>query len=111
MLRVNILTPNTHEPVTKYRHAHLPMLSWVAHTVKELSPSVTCRLSQLHSWNRLNRQPVEHTLTQVAITTTVATKTTTLTIITTTTITITTRTKTTTIIILIVVTKIGLYRE
>lgn len=104
MLQVNILTPNSHEPVTKYRHAHLPLLSWVAHTVEELSTSVSPRLSQLHSWNRLNRQPVEHTLTQVAITTAAATKTTT-------TITITTITKTTTtiIIIVIVVTKIGLY--
>lgn len=88
------------------------MLSWVAYTVEELSTSVTPRLFQLHSWNRLNRQPIEHTLTQVAITTTAATKTTTITITQTTTITITTRTTTTIttviIIIVIVVTKIGL---
>ena len=41
MLLVNILTPISHEPVTKYRHAHLPKLSWMAHTVEELSTSVT----------------------------------------------------------------------
>jgi hypothetical protein len=97
---VNILTPISYEPVTKYRHAHLPILSWMAHTVEELSTSVTPRLSQLHSWNRLNRQLVEHTLTQVAITTAATTETTTITI-------------TTTIIIItnIIVTKLGLYEE
>jgi len=91
------------------------MLSWMAHTVEELSTFVTPRLSQLHSWNRLNRQPVEHTLTQVAVTTTAATKTTTITITKTTTITTTTTTTIIiiiiTIIIVIFVTKIGLYGE
>jgi len=95
MLRVNVLTLNSHEPVTKYRHAHLPVLSQMAHTVEEISTSVTPRLSQLHSWNRLNRQPVEHSLTQVAITT-AATKTTNV---------------TTTTIIIIIVTKLSLYGE
>jgi hypothetical protein len=45
--------------------------------MEEISTSVTPAhgLSQLHSWHRLNRQPFEHTLTQVAITTAAATTT------------------------------------
>jgi hypothetical protein len=76
-------------------------MTQMAHTVEEISTFVTPRLSQLHSWNRLNTQPVEHTLTQVAITTAAATKTTT----------ITTTTTTIIITIIVIVTKLGLYGE
>jgi len=64
-----------------------------------LCHSCSHTLSQLRFWYRLDRQPVERTLTQVAITTAAATIT-------------TTKIMTTAIIIIIIiVTKLGMYGE